>query len=330
MIRWIINDKSCVCCGRKRIYGLTNEQLDIVKGNLTFLNPQWVQIQKYSRWENTKVNKYVHYYKIGYYPEFYIAVPMGYVLPFGETETIISDDRLSLDVDYPDFELELREIQEQATNEFERLGTLVLPTGCGKSICGLYLAGKLKQRALIVVNKDDLVDGWTQDAKLCYKDLDVGLVKGQVFKIGKHITLTTIQTLSRLGEKKLNDLYSNISMLIADECLRGDTLVTLADGGVRDIKNISDGDSVLGGKVCNSFNRKARLFELQTQCSVLRGSYTHPTWCVKKKPDGKHSGYTKDDFIQKSLGELDSSYYVPILVKTPHTEKVSLSDIEAR
>lgn len=568
-------------CGRKQIYGLSDSQLNDVKSSLTFLNPQWVQIQKYSRWGNTRVNKFVHYYTLGYYPEPYIAVPMGYVLPFGETETIISDDRLSLDVDYPDFELELREIQEQATNEFEHLGTLVLPTGCGKAqpldtkiltpngyvlmedikvgdlivgedgnfypvsgvfpqgekdvyeltfkdgtstrcckehlwkyctknmykyskgkewkvaelqeilkaplvydkgynfnipvnkplqyverdlaihpyalglligdgclsqinkepcniyfsntehdvvdrlneclgdlgffaknsytqcqyifkshselkknsrlvaelkrlglnclggekfipkdylfnsvanrmellkglfdtdgsvgkngtysfsttskllakdvqwlcrslgyrttlrvddrrgkvrvvngkeyvtksvtysigilthdiifksekhkyrnelarsihrpkqehnydklsvvsvnyvgklpcqcimvdsqdhtylcddfivthntICGLYLAGKLKQRALIVVNKDDLVDGWTQDAKLCYKDLDVGLVKGQVFKIGKHITLTTIQTLSRLGEKKLNELYDSISMLITDE-----------------------------------------------------------------------------------------------------------------
>lgn len=204
-------------CGRKQIYGLSDNQLKEVKSSLTFLNPQWVQIQKYSKWGNTRVNKFVHYYNLGYYPEPYIAVPMGYVLPFGETETIISDDRLSLNVDYPEFQLELREIQEMATSEFERLGTLVLPTGCGKSICGLYLAGKLKQRALIVVNKDDLVDGWIQDAKLCYKDLDIGLVKGQVFKIGKHITLTTIQTLSRLGEKKLYELYNNISMLIADE-----------------------------------------------------------------------------------------------------------------
>ena len=68
---------------------------------------------------------------------------MGYVLPFGETETITFDSRLSFDIEYPNFELTLREIQEKATNEFERMGTLVLPTGCGKSICGLYLAGKL-------------------------------------------------------------------------------------------------------------------------------------------------------------------------------------------
>lgn len=57
-----------------------------------------------------------------------------------------------------------------------------------------------------MVNKDDLVDGWIQDAKLAYNDaLDIGLVKGKVFKIGEHITLTTIQTLSRLGADKLKN-----------------------------------------------------------------------------------------------------------------------------
>ena len=202
--------------GRKRIYGFNDKQLSKIKEDLTFLNPEWVQVQKYSKWNNTKVPKWLRYYTYcAVWQEPYISVPMGYVC--GETETVVSDDRLALDVEYPKFELTLREIQEKATNEFARMGTLVLPTGTGKSICGLYLAGKLKQKALIVVNKDDLVDGWIQDAKLCYKDLDIGLVKGKVFKIGEHITLTTIQTLSRLGEKKLDELRSNISMLICDE-----------------------------------------------------------------------------------------------------------------
>lgn len=204
--------------GRKRVYGFTEKQLSQIKTDLTFLNPEWVQVQKYSKWSGTKIPKWLHYYNYSYtFQEPYISVPMGYMLPFGVTETIVYDDRLSLDIEYPKFELTLREIQEKATSQFERMGTLVLPTGTGKSICGLYLAGKLKQRALIVVNKDDLVDGWIQDAKLCYKDLDIGLVKGKVFKIGKHITLTTIQTLSRLGDKKLEELYDNISMLICDE-----------------------------------------------------------------------------------------------------------------
>ena len=204
--------------GQKRIYGLNSEQLDRIKTDLTFLNPEYVQARKFSKWGNVRIKKFLTYYSCTYSrKESFIAVPMGYVLPFGQTETITFDDRLSFDIKYPKFELTLREIQEKATNEFKRMGTLVLPTGTGKSICGLYLAGHLKQRALIVVNKDDLVDGWIQDAKLCYKDLDIGLVKGKVFKIGEHITLTTIQTLSRLGDKKLEELRSKISMLICDE-----------------------------------------------------------------------------------------------------------------
>lgn len=200
--------------GRKKISGLTMEQINQVKSDLTFVNPAYLQVQRFSKWGNTKIPKYLHYYTTAYN---HIAVPMGYVLPFGDTETVLSDDRLNLNVEYPKFELELREIQKMAVKEFSRMGTLVIPTGCGKSLCGLYLAGKLKQRALIIVNKDDLVDGWIQDANLGYKGLDIGLVKGKDFKIGEHITLTTIQTLSRLGDKKLNELRSKISMLIVDE-----------------------------------------------------------------------------------------------------------------
>ncbi len=89
------------------------------------------------------------------------------------------------------------------------------------TIVGIYLSYKLKQRTLVVVNKDDLVDGWMNDIKLCFGDgIDVGLVKGKAFKIGKHFTVTTIQTLSRLGDKKLEQLFKNISMLIVDECHR--------------------------------------------------------------------------------------------------------------
>lgn len=86
------------------------------------------------------------------------------------------------------------------------------------TIVGVYLSYLMKQRTLIVVNKDDLVDGWTQDIKLCFgEDVEVGLVKGKVFKIGEQFTLTTIQTLSRLGKEKLDKLYENISMIICDE-----------------------------------------------------------------------------------------------------------------
>lgn len=320
----------------QKIYNLNNEQKEKIRKDLTFKNPAYENILKYSKWGKTREPEFLHYYKE---TAKYMEVPVGYSRKHLIPYTITKDDRLDLNVSYPKPLITLRDLQEKAVLSYMKdvvgtlgsTGTIILPTGSGKSLTGVYLSCLMKQRTLIVVNKDDLVDGWTQDIKLCFgEDVEVGLVKGRVFKIGEQFTLTTIQTLSRLGKEKLDKLYENISMIICDECLKGDTLVTLADGGVKYIKDIVDGEALLGGKVHNSFNRKARLFELQTQCGVLRGSYTHPTWCIKKKTDGSCSGYKKEDFIQKSLGELDSSYYVPILVEAPHIEKVALSDIEAR
>lgn len=196
--------------GKKVLWGLTDKEGKKLKQDLTFKNPQYESIMKFSKWEKTRVSPYLKYYeKRG---NFYYT-PMGYDVQ-GE---VVLDKRLSLDISYPQFLLELRNIQKNAVEEFKEQGTLVLPTGTGKTVCGLYLAGKLKQRALVVVNKDDLVDGWTKDAKLCYGNIEVGLVKGKVFKIGEQITITTIQTLSRLGDKKLEQLFENISMLIIDE-----------------------------------------------------------------------------------------------------------------
>lgn len=315
----------------KRIFCLTEEQKMQIRKDLTFKNPAYESVLKYSKYAKTKVPPYLHYYKDN---KAFIEVPMGYVLKVDDFE-VVNDSRVVNTVGFPKFVLELRDIQKQATeawlNSNYPYGTLVLPTGSGKSLCGIYLAGRMSESTLIVVNKDDLIEGWKKDIELAYNgEADVGLVKGKVFKLGKHFTLTTIQTLSRLGEVKLKQLYEHIGFIICDECLVGDTKVALADGGLANIKDIVNGENVLGGKVSNTFNRKAEIFELRTECGVIKGSFTHPTWCVKIKPNGKHKGYTKEDFIQRPLGLLDSSYYVPVPVKVPHTEKFYVPDIEAK
>lgn len=86
------------------------------------------------------------------------------------------------------------------------------------TVCGLYLASAIMERTLIVVNKDDLIEGWKKDIELAFNgEADVGLVKGKEFNIGKHFTLCTIQTLVRLGENKLKQLYENIGFIVIDE-----------------------------------------------------------------------------------------------------------------
>lgn len=207
----------------QKIYNLNNEQKEKIRKDLTFKNPAYENILKYSKWGKTREPEFLHYYKE---TAKYIEVPVGYSRKHLIPYTITKDTRLDLNVSYPKPLITLRDLQEKAVLSYMKdvvgtlgsTGTIILPTGLGKSLTGVYLSYLMKQRTLIVVNKDDLVDGWTQDIKLCFgEDIKVGLVKGRVFKIGEQFTLTTIQTLSRLGKEKLDKLYENISMIICDE-----------------------------------------------------------------------------------------------------------------
>ena len=196
---------------------LATNEIERIKKDLTFRNPTYESILKYSRWGTTKEPEFLYYYKeVGDT----LIVTKGYRIPFNYE--IKKDNSLSFNnIEYPELRIKLRKVQNVAIEHYTKdTGTLVINTGLGKSIIGLALAGKLKERALIVVNKDDLVDGWEKDAQLCYGDLEIGLVKGKVFNIGEQITITTIQTLSKLGDIKLDKLKASISMLICDECHR--------------------------------------------------------------------------------------------------------------
>ena len=187
----------------KRIFCLTEEQKMQIRKDLTFKNPAYESVLKYSKYAKTKVPPYLHYYKDN---KHFIEVPMGYVLKIDDFE-VVNDSRVVNTVGFPKFVLELRDIQKQATeawlNSDYPYGTLVLPTGSGKSLCGIYLAGRMSESTLIVVNKDDLIEGWKKDIELAYN--------------GEAFTLTTIQTLSRLGEVKLKQLYEHIGFIICDE-----------------------------------------------------------------------------------------------------------------
>ena len=214
----------------KRLYNLTEEQKMQVRKDLTFINPAYDSVMKYSRYTSTKIPRYLYYYKEDRKAGT-IEVPLGYELPFEWkflVDSEVSDKRKVCNVKFPKFLLQLRELQKEAVKGwlseyacFGSVGTIILPTGAGKTVCGIWLAQAIEQRTLIVVNKDDLVAGWKKDIEDCYGgEADVGIVKGKIFKIGAHFTITTIQTLSRLGELKIKQLYDNISFIICDETHR--------------------------------------------------------------------------------------------------------------
>lgn len=192
---------------------------------LSLPNPAFTQAELYSPYQSIALPKYLYYYDWNSETK-ELTIPRG-VKP--EREMMIlkdtDDERVEAPVEYPPFRLKLRPTQKEAIEAYMKRGMLtgdglfVLPTGKGKSLLAIYLAWKLNQKALIIVHKDDLVDGWTKDIQLALglRPKQVGLIKAGVFRIGKQITITTIQTLSRQSQRVLDDLYTLFGFICVDE-----------------------------------------------------------------------------------------------------------------
>lgn len=317
------------------IEGLNNEQKNKIKEALTFDNPKYKQAKRYGRSKYISIPPYLTYYEDN---GDYMNVPFGFnissVIDNCPTPILCTN---MVHANYPDIKIELREDQWKAIqgfvnykrpfNSINNYGIIQLPTGKGKSILAIYMAQHFNQKALILVHKDDLVVGWKKDIAMCFNNkLKVGLIKAKSRTVGEQFTIATVQTLARMSEEELSQYTNQFGMIITDECLVGNTLVTLSDGGVKQIKHIIDKENVIGGEVSNKFSRKSQIYELQSNNALIKGSPTHPTWCVKR---GKKS-YSINDFECKPIKDITRDYYIPILTTIPHTEKNKLSLEEAR
>lgn len=190
--------------------------LDEIKEALTFDNPKYLQAKRYSKYKNINIPQYQMFYmpmKQG------VAVPRGFKLNLDKFH--VKDERIEINVKYPKCLISLRDVQQKALNAYlddPDKGITILPTGAGKSLYGLYVAQLLRQKTLVIVNKDDLVNGWMKDAKVCFgEDFNCGLIKAKKRNIGEQVTIATIQTLNRLDEETLEKLYNEFGCVICDE-----------------------------------------------------------------------------------------------------------------
>lgn len=203
--------------GRKLLKNLTPEQTKLIKEDLTLLNPAYVSAKKYSKYNIISIPKYLTYYqqvKEG------LIVPRGYTLPFSCKYKLV-DERVENFVKFPEFILNLRKEQEEASKKYLKNpedGIICLPTGMGKTITALYIASKLNQKTLVIVHKDDLVTGWKKDIKLAFNNkIKAGLIKGKSREVGEHITLATVQTLNKLTPEEIQSIRKEFGLVILDE-----------------------------------------------------------------------------------------------------------------
>ncbi|NTS43094.1 DEAD/DEAH box helicase family protein [Flavisolibacter sp. BT320] len=121
------------------------------------------------------------------------------------------------------FAAALREHQEVAVVAAAKkdLGVIVAPPGAGKTIIALNIIAEKQQPALIIVHRKQLMEQWIERAQtfLQIPQNEIGKIGQGKSKIGKRLTVATIQTLAKELEKAEQSGVTNaFGTIIIDEC----------------------------------------------------------------------------------------------------------------
>ncbi len=121
------------------------------------------------------------------------------------------------------FSANLREHQVVAVEATKKknFGVIVAPPGSGKTVLALKIIADKQQPALIVVHRIHLVNQWVEriETFLGIPKTEIGKISSGKTKIGKQITIATIQSLSvEIGKSEGKDILNAFGMIIIDEC----------------------------------------------------------------------------------------------------------------
>jgi len=121
------------------------------------------------------------------------------------------------------FNAQLRDHQQKVIESIVRkdLGVIVAPSGSGKTIVGLKIISEKQQPALIIVHRKQLVDQWIEriETFLGIPRAEIGKIGQGKNKIGKQITVATIQSLTKeLSKSEDKIITKGFGTIILDEC----------------------------------------------------------------------------------------------------------------
>jgi superfamily II DNA or RNA helicase len=193
-----------------------------IRERLTFTNPAWEEKVKrgFSTWNTPKELCYL------WHSGSTLAMPRGFIrqvlhiLKDYDVPYQLEDKRRALPpVDFS-FQGELRDYQVEAVDAtvFQDFGTLVAPTGSGKTAMALAVIAQRRQPALIVVHAKELFEQWVNriESFLGIPASEVGVIGDGKNRIGGKITVALVQTLNR----RVQDVAPHIGFLVVDECHR--------------------------------------------------------------------------------------------------------------
>jgi superfamily II DNA or RNA helicase len=200
--------------------GLTPAHINFLKEELNFANSEFFIKKKSGRntFETTR------YFKLVEETESEIFIPRGFIgklLRFCKESHIKFDfiDERKLKPSNPfAFNATLRNHQLDVIETVSKkdFGVIVAPPGSGKTVIGLKIIADKRQPALILVHRKQLLEQWTEriEAFLGIPKRDIGVIGQGKLKIGKQITVATIQSLP----KQIESVQNQFGTIIVDEC----------------------------------------------------------------------------------------------------------------
>lgn len=200
--------------------GLTPALINFLKEELNFANSEFFIKKKSGRntFETTR------YFKLVEETESEIFIPRGFIgklLRFcreSQIEFDFLDERKQKPSISFAFNAALRNHQLGVIETVSKkdLGVIVAPPGSGKTVIGLKIISDKRQPALILVHRKQLLEQWTEriEAFLGIPKRDIGVIGQGKSKIGKHITVATIQSLP----KQIESVQNQFGTIIVDEC----------------------------------------------------------------------------------------------------------------
>lgn len=155
-----------------------------------------------------------------------ILLPRGFL---SELETFLKEKELPYEIieGYKKLEsmkfksvISLSEEQSDLLDEIcnHSNGIIVAPPGSGKTIIALELIARFGVPALILVNRNQLLSQWIERIQqfLGIPKTHIGVISGIKKKVGKQITVATLQSLARY--KNLKEITDSFGIIIVDEC----------------------------------------------------------------------------------------------------------------
>lgn len=162
---------------------------------------------------NPKNDQPIRYYDVIKIKDI-LSIPIGRIDLIPDDYEII-DKRIEIPKDYGNFKYELRPNQQDLCNIIADSCVVKAHTGYGKSVLGIYLAKKFKQKTLIITHTTLLRDQWINEIRKI-ADRKAGIIGSGKFDIEPNIVVGNIQTL----RNRITEIRKQFGLIIVDECHR--------------------------------------------------------------------------------------------------------------